>query len=233
MIPAKHWIQGVGSQLVMKFPSTNVTYVAGQLVYQTTGRLAEPTSASLAKLLGVTPESGEKTATAVPDMVDVYCDPFVIYRATMDTTALTDTGAAGSGVFTAAHEADIGAFAVIMSATTLVTGQVARVSAISTSTTFTLTEPDGAGTYSAAVGDTCIIIPRLGGVCETDDDTVKIMGNEKDGGDLLMVDYGEKLRRAVAGTNTIVDTASSGVDLHVFVSLAQKHVSIAGGDAAA
>lgn len=235
LTPAKHWIHGISTFKVTKYPSASDTYIQGQLVRLVQSQAADPSAAAtLTAIIGVTASYNVSTA---PEMIEVYDDPLIIYKSDLDlTTYLTDTGGAGSGVFTATHEVDIGDHIVIDPvASSLVEGQVGRTTAISTSANFTVTEPDGSGTTLTSVSatDKCHAIPGIGSVCEHDATFAKIICNAKDDGDGLMVDYSRELRKALEGINVVVNYSVPADWAYVFTSYAQKHVAIAGGYAAA
>lgn len=233
--PAYSWIQGRSSWTIRKYSTSAATFVYGQLAYLTQGRLAEATAGASAKLIGVYAQASKGSASTAGVMSQVWDDPFIIYKSPLDMTYYSDATAAGSGVFTATHYLDIGCYGIHSGTTTTASkGLVYRVSAISTSTTFTLTEPDGAGTATIASGDLCYALPRIGGIC-LDDATVALISSAPGGdtGDLLCVNYSAELRKAYEGYNTRVDLDAQTPWAYIFTSLAHVHTAIAGGESAA
>jgi hypothetical protein len=233
--PAYSWIQGRSSWTIRKYSTSAATFVYGQLAYLTQGRLAEATAGASAKLIGVYAQASKGGASTAGVMSQVWDDPFIIYKAPLDMTYYTDATAAGPGVFTDTHALDVGCYGVHSGTTTTASkGLVYRVSAISTSATFTLTEPDGAGTATIASGDLCYGIPRIGGICG-DDATVSLIDSSpaNDNGDLLCVNYSDQLRKAYEGYNTRVDIDVTAPWAYIFISLAHVHTAIAGGESAA
>jgi len=231
MFPAQAYNRNIASEPRSYTCGSAATYTHGQCLRTNNGRAVAPASTALAGFIGV--YAGATGTLAVGDSMKIWDDPNLVYECRMDTgTVLTDTAGAGNGVFTDGHEADEGCLFVFLTGDNA--GKVGIVKSISAGTSFVVRKPSSATAYySAAVGDTGIVIPGIGYKAECDSTYTMCDGTVKDDGVLLVVDLSEPLRRALTGSNISVDTSDTRKWAKIYVSIASVHRHIAGGQAAA